>query len=505
MDKRGLSRDYSKMKSLGRQLNLNIFFIVITSLFMGLSIVVLSLRFDYSTLFIFVFGLPLGLLIFKVLPIAISKIKNLTVQLRWWHILWLFVFLSGLVFRTRDVETIQESSIDFWAFYRIGLMILVAFVLLEQLIIRRLIWIKSLFYGLIGLLAGYALMNMISTLWSVYSTWTLYKSIEYLTDVALIAAIVTSMESYQEFKTLFDWTWVLTGLIMASVWLGVLVWPEQAIFHGVGLVRLQIQGVLPQVSANGVGYLGAILGIVALTRLLLQPKHKQFYLIVFFVSMAILVLSQSRSPLTGFLVALPLVLFVSKRIGILALSAGLVMALLFLTNADNLFWKFFQRGQDPELFASLSGRVSWWKLGWNFFKEHPFIGYGAYVGGRFIVLSKLGFTTTASIHSTWLEVLLGVGLIGLQLIVGVLLGTWVILLRFVFQIKEHNLLHHLTVEAIGVLVILSVGSFFSPQFIWHPPLEFLLILGYVEFLRRNYGKIIYESTARTQPLPSARW
>jgi hypothetical protein len=57
----------------------------------------------------------------------------------------------------------------------------------------------------------------------------------------------------------------------------------------------------------------------------------------------------------------------------------------------------------------------------------------------------------------------------------------------------------LSVECIGVMGMLTVHSFFNNELCWHPPLLFLAVLGYAEFLRRRMkeqrGNVPFRSTA----------
>jgi len=60
------------------------------------------------------------------------------------------------------------------------------------------------------------------------------------------------------------------------------------------------------------------------------------------------------------------------------------------------------------------------------------------------------------------------------------------------------------VEAIGILGVLTIRSFFNTEFVWHAPQYFLVILGYAEFLRRRAKRASDEeqpdfSVVRTAP------
>jgi len=461
--------------------------LVFLSILSGVAITILGELWGYL-LIAGVLALPIALMLLPSILVAWLKITRLRRSLRWWHILWAFYFLSGLTFRVRETENIAENPLDLAAFFRVVLVGIVGFLLFGALMLNRRLTLNRVFGGLVGLLALYSLVGIVSTLWSVYPTWTFYKSLEYLVGIVLIGTIVASVKSEAQFKSLFDLMWLLIGLETLSVWLGVVLWPEEAVHRGIGLLGIQIEGILIKVAANSVGDLGALLGIVTMIRMLFaKGSSRRFYFIVFIVAMITLVLSQSRSPLTGFLLAVPMVLFSAGKIGwVAALSLFLPVAISF-TPVGEYFWQFFLRGQSKELFFSLSGRVYWWEAALPFVQESPLIGHGAYAAGRFLVASAFD-PTLSNLHGTWPEVLIGTGVLGLVPLIGAIAGTWVMLLRT--QRKASNVLgEQLRLEAIGVMTLLSVRSIFSVSFIWHPALTWLLALGYTEFLRRRYANI----------------
>lgn len=469
--------------------------VAVSSILLSVFTLVIAGRFDYYMVLLGVLGVPTGFFVLRWIFISSFSLKELFIQLKWWHYFWFLVFLSGLVFRIRDTDTVQQTPLDMWALGRVCIMGFIGYVLIVRLAMRETDWLSSLFRGTVGLLALYALVALLSTVWSVYPLWTLYKSLEYTIDLALLAAILFSIKSIDEFKVLFDWTWVLTGMLAVSAWIGVLIWPDDALRRDVGVLGIQLTGVLPAMETNAVGELGAILGIVALNRFLFL-NDKRFYFIIFLVGMVTLVLAQSRSPITGFLVAVSMMLFASRRIGPFALTLMLMFMLLSLTGISDAFWEYFLRGQSREEFSSLSGRTHGWALGWELFKLNPLYGFGAYAGGRFAVLTELGNNMStgqwSSILNTWLEILIGVGLFGMIFVSAAFLRTWKNLLEATLSCKSGTLLHCLAVEAIGILALISVRSMFTTNIFWHPPLLFFLVLGYGEFLYRNYRWVRYK-------------
>src|SRR5438093_538011 len=67
------------------------------------------------------------------------------------------------------------------------------------------------------------------------------------------------------------------------------------------------------------------------------------------------------------------------------------------------FWQtlylYVQRGQGANAFDSLSGRIEWWEVALDKFSNYPFTGLGMWAAARFGVLAKIGYTSTATIHS----------------------------------------------------------------------------------------------------------
>ena len=173
-------------------------------------------------------GPPLMLMLAVASRGFLAAWEMLRDRLAWWHGLWLLLFVSSLVFRIRDVHDAKAVPIDAWALLRLLPEALVGLVLISRLLSGRTPWLRPLFRGLVGALAIYALISVVSTAWSVYPTWTLYKSCEYLLDVILLAGVLATVSTAETFKSLFDWTWLIYGLGLVWVWAGAVIWPQDA-------------------------------------------------------------------------------------------------------------------------------------------------------------------------------------------------------------------------------------------------------------------------------------
>ncbi|MGB8591623.1 MAG: O-antigen ligase family protein, partial [Candidatus Acidiferrales bacterium] len=413
----------------------------------------------------------------------------------WWQGLWLLLFLSGLVFRLRAAQDIDQSALDVWAVYRIALVGLVGLVLFLRLVSNRTRWLEAFFSGALGVLAIYSLLAVVSTLWSVRPAWTFYKSIEYFVDLATIAAAVASVRSVREYREFANWTWILLGLLVASAWIGAIVDPADGLLAGenLGPLTVRLEGVMPSVDANTIGEICAILALVALHRILDDPESKHnrgWYAGLLLASLGTLVVSQTRAAMAAFVVGLAVLLFVTRRFGLTAAlggvsAIGVAIALTF-TNFGQTFSDFLLRGQSTQQVQGLSGRLEVWQASFDAFLHRPWIGYGGFAGSRFVVLPGLAYQVGASSAlSTYVDSLLDLGIWGPLLIVIALAWAAWFLLRATRGYHVARSDRPLAIEMIVVLSVIIVRSFVTSNLMGHLSLAFLTVIGFVEIARRE--------------------
>jgi O-antigen ligase len=123
-----------------------------------------------------------------------------------------------------------------------------------------------------------------------------------------------------------------------------------------------------------------------------------------------MLLSAGRQGLVIFLASAVVSLFFLRRHLFLILIAPL-SAIVIAANWDVLF-EIFRRGQAESTFNSWSGRLNWWAGALDVWKTHPWTGYGFGAGGRYVALASLD-VSASSLHSGYMEALVGVGILGL--------------------------------------------------------------------------------------------
>jgi len=437
-------------------------------------------------------ALPLLAVFIQAVPEGLATIRVLVQNWTWWHPLWFFIFFSMLVFRIRDVGAAKADPLDAYAMLRVVPEAIVALTLIVRLVLKRPNWLGSLFRGIPGAMAIYCLACLASTAWSVNASWTAYKSLEFLADVSLLAAIVASADSSLTYQNLLDWTLTFYGLSLVGVWINLPIWPAEAMDGG------RLTGVVPVEASNSVGTSGGVLALVALCRLMPvfgRARNRAWYLALFAFGMLSMVMSKTRNSEAAFVFGVALVILFSRRLQRIGLAGAAVLApfVVIATVVSDRLWlkawdlasSFAQRDQSAGAIDSLSGRTAWWAYGMEQLMHHPLTGLGAYAAGRFAVLGKLGVGAAAMMHSDWIEVIIGTSFWGLVPFAGALLAAWWYLLRCIRSNAFAPEQRQLAIEFFALLGMLTLHSFFNDELSWHCPLLYFAILGYAEFVRQQ--------------------
>jgi cbb3-type cytochrome oxidase subunit 3 len=437
-------------------------------------------------------AIPTIVLSAQALPEGLAMFRELQKNWRWWHLLWFCIFFSMLVFRIRDVGAAAANPLDSYAMLRVIPEGFAALTLIVRLILKKPNWLGSLFRGIPGAMAIYCLICLATTPFSVNAAWTAYKSLEFLADVSLLAAIVASAEGFVTYESLVNWTLTFYGLSLIGVWINLPIWPTDAMDGG------RLTGVIPVEASNSVGTSGGVLAIIAICRLMPifgKAKNRAFYLLLLGFGLVSMVLSKTRSAEGAFLLAVLMVVVLTPKLRSLAfwstvLITPVVSVAIFMDDrltgyAYDFMMSVVSRDQSDAAVGSLSGRTAWWEYGIEQLSHHPWTGLGAYAAGRFAVLGKLGVGSAAMMHSDWIEILIGTSFWGLIPFTIALLAAWWFLFRCIRSDRFPNEQRQLALELFGLLGMLTLHSFFNDELSWHCPLLYFAILGYAEFLRTS--------------------
>jgi O-antigen ligase len=252
---------------------------------------------------------------------------------------------------------------------------------------------------------------------------TAYRGIELLTGLIVMVGARRSVgdEATERIGTVLYW--ITIGLLL-SVLIGCVVAPDLAITHLTNNAPIvwQISGVVPSISSNGVGTLGVLVTFWSLARLrtLSSPTtlRRGFAYVMAGLGVVSLFFAQYRTGYVAFVIGLLVYLLIGRK----WVKATLVLMILLgaiAWGASSLVKDaepYALRGQTTEQASQLSSRVEFWTAAIPVWEESPLIGKGLLTATRFEVLAPLGFTDVSAIHSTWIEALVGTGVIGVALL-----------------------------------------------------------------------------------------
>lgn len=463
-----------------------------------------------------IMGLLIGLPGILFLAWRITRPPFRIASFRWLYLAWICLLVSASVWTVERGArfSVEEAGADNYtrlAFLGFGILVILAVGAMY-----RFAFFSELGKGALGIFFLFSLWGLASTAWSVSPAGTLYKASEYCAMLVLFAltasminmAIKTPRDRFFALKSVFDFNWFLLFALIASVYAGILIFPEQAFTNKDvienGVLSFSLQGVIPGLANNAVGQLGALMGIIAVARLLQRPGAWVLWVPVLAVSLLTMVLAESRSPILAFFVAVAVLMAASRRFWLLIPSGVLLGAAAFWQFGE-LSYDFMRRGQSDENLANLTGRVGYWQVSLEALREKLPEGYGANVGGRHVLRDALAEHGATTAHSTWVEVLLDTGAVGLVLFAAGLIVTWFLLFKFRSRAMGHPIGRLLWFDCLGVLAVMSARSVFSVAMVWSfNVLTFGVILVFLGVIRRQAVGARHSGASFAQPVPAAR-
>ncbi len=354
-----------------------------------------------------------------LLPVAAVAANRLRYAVFAVEVPVVLLLVSNLVIRGRTTQELAANPLDAAGQFRVaciglaGLLGLAAFLSAGASTGQRTTSLPLRLY------IAYTLVVFAGVLLSVNEPLTAYRGVELVAVLVVLigARKVAGDEATARIESALYWC---TFALVASVWLGVVFVPSKAIVHLADMsipVPYNLEGVYPSFASNAVGFLGAMLMLWSLARMhsqyggRLRPRTAYTMAVIGLVT---LVFAQYRTGYVAALFAMVLLLLVRRKWGLAGLLAvGTAALLLWKPSLIAAAEPYVLRGQTVSQAQQLSGRVSWWQAALPVWKESPLIGRGLLTATRFEIFAPLGDTTGAGLHSTWIEALVGTGVIGL--------------------------------------------------------------------------------------------
>lgn len=321
------------------------------------------------------------------------------------------------------------------------------------------------------LLFTYSLITYftLSSIWSVYPLWTLYRGLEL---TVLLSSCLLYIKSENSFNSFLNKVFILINTLIFIAYFNTYFFNISNIFS-----LSSLSSEFPQLNEGTLGFFSlAGISYNIFFKNLINKKYI-YWTSFYFVT---LLLSQNRSSLISLIFVLIIYYFSSRNSSKnIFLIYGITFLLLIstLTNFFDLLMFYLSKGQDIELLKTLSTRTINWNFSLDFISQqnifYRLFGLGAYAGVRFLVAPTGFFVTQQGISQTttdnlWLETYIDNGIIG----VVYTLIFFVYLYLQISKIKNKNLKLFNT----SLIIIFFIRGFFTANIFQHNNLILIFVI-----------------------------
>jgi hypothetical protein len=270
----------------------------------------------------------------------------------------------------------------------------------------------------LGILTFYGVFAAATSLYSVAPIVTFGKVIELSAGLAAIWAIRVGSDPEREFRDTIRMVILLEGALVAVAVIGFILVPGEFLSgdNRPGFITANSMG-SPYTHPNSLSAIGALMFAYGASEYFESSGRRArlgWITFAIFGTLGILFAS-GRQGLVIWLVSAAVVLLIHRR-KLLLFFIGPATAIAVVVNSDTL-WGAVTRDQAAVNVTSWSGRWIWWGAALEVADEHLLTGFGFGAGGRWAALKAIGADTASSLHSGYMEALLGVGLLGSILLI----------------------------------------------------------------------------------------
>lgn len=332
------------------------------------------------------------------------------------------------------------------------------------------------------LFLAFGALYLVSTLWSAIKIETLGKATEIL--LATLTFLEASrMEDPLERVNALKQIILLTISTIATITVvGYLIHLPGYVQARAGLfTRTTAQA--PFLSGNGLGYVSSALFLVIFAEW--HAKRLRTSNAVWQMIFAMGLFSVSASRTSFVILLLSILLIVGRKSKVFAISLAAVM-LLLITVFQPAISTFLHGNESSADFSTLSGRTVVWTAAIRQFHQRPFLGAGGGVGGKQVLahIGNFSLQTMSSLHDGFMELLTGLGVVGITLCVFLLL--WVTLRTWRTWVKhpEYSGTYALIIH-VWLTTIMSTGIF---GWMGYEMAFFLCIMTNIDLVHRAHVK-----------------
>lgn len=402
----------------------------------------------------------------------------------------LVVLLAGTKLRVRAAEASLQANLDWQVVLELGLYAGLAVIVAMSTVSVQLSRRRG-FAPATALLFAYVAFCAVSVFWSLAPQLTLVRTFQLVTLAGLAWHMVGTLGPDRTFDVLRR---SVVAYVLVCGAFGFAFPPDEearfmwfavhpitvATFTGVGAVLLLARSLFAgsRHPAAGVSWIlfAAFVGVVLMT----ASRGPLFALVG---SSTFLLVKRTPSAAVRFMLVLVLAFTITT-----AVAGGLVERLVVLgSRTDGWVAETILRGQDPDQFLGMTGRVELWESVVPFVAERPLIGYG-YQGSRALLLDTASWAAYA--HNAYLQTLLDLGVIGTVLLFAPLGWTTS---RAVLRPLSRG--HEAAAGRVAAIVFLLMNGMTSESFAAAPGFEIFVVLLVATAQRRDRAVLQARSAA----------
>jgi O-antigen ligase len=202
-------------------------------------------------------------------------------------------------------------------------------------------------------------------------------------------------------------------------------------------------------------------------------KEKLIYFVFFIINLLGILTTESRAGFLVFLLVVTITLIVNRKIfhpknlGLIVAAFSILISLGIFFTPQTFVTRIISATKGANSDVSTRRRLDYQKVGLKAFYEKPFIGWGTLTFKRIWYLSDKSLKyahTERPAHNTYLEVLVGTGIIGLTLFVFILLRVYLnfnYALKVFINLKNKEFVSVIRGYKIGFLAVLFYFFFKS--------------------------------------------
>lgn len=367
-----------------------------------------------------------------------------------------------------EFDTMAKFEIFYWFVIQF---IFVLFVFKRILIQSRIFRTDIIKQALLCYL-GFAILAMLSSLYSHYPLFTIYRSGQLLTTILVIVALYTeySDKPFHAVNLICTLIFAFAFINLLSNISGYLLNPESVgKYTGVYGMQPRIYRLLGGlIFERDFGFAASVSLIFSMANILtLYNKQKDVkklnigYLALSIISIPFLFLPRVRASIISTIIAIVLMIFWSRKNTIPIIITLIIIALVSIsTGLLNQLVSFIIR--DPDTFRTASNRLPLWEYIIRNIGSNIWLGLGYSSAGKDFLLGKFhdGHRGLGNAHGSFVEALMGVGIPGLLC----LSFTYILAWRGIFHISRINLgdeNKRIILILVGLLTVFTLSSFTS--------------------------------------------